>query len=277
MRRLLPFVLGLLLSACATTPMHGSGASSQVREISDLAAIAPALAESRARTLLVLDIDDTLLTSDTFFGSDAWYEWQKTLPPHDPGKVPCLFDVIALNYEAGTQHPTQPDGPSLINALAVDKLLLTSRGANYRGGTLRTLRGNGYALPAMLGGQPDGRSWDYYKAPDARPLRVVYDQGLFMTTGQDKGKTLLDLLRRLRLHYDRVLLVDDGQGNIDAMRNALQAAGIDYLGLHFTRIDKSIRPENAQAGRDGWQHWRTLLAQNYPQRLQDMEQGKCGN
>ena len=64
------------------------------------AAFAAALAESPKRTLLVLDIDDTLLTSDGFFGSDKWYEWQKTLPASDPGKVPCLFDVISLNYEA---------------------------------------------------------------------------------------------------------------------------------------------------------------------------------
>ncbi len=274
MRHLLTFALVALLSACSTQALRPDAVRSDVRDITDLAEIAPALAESRARTLLVLDIDDTLLTSDAFFGSDAWYAWQKTLAADDPGKVPCLFDVIALNYEAGTQHPTQPDGPTRINALPVDKLLLTSRGANYRGGTLRTLHENGYALPAMLGGRSDGLIWDFRKSSDSRPVRVVYDQGLFMTTGQDKGRTLLELLGRLRLHYDRVLLVDDGQANIDAMRAALRSAGIDYLGLHYTRVDKTPDPA---AGRAGWQHWRTLLEANYPQRLQEMEQGKCGS
>lgn len=274
MRRLLTFALVALLTACSTPVLRPEAVRSDVREITDLAAIAPALAESRARTLLVLDIDDTLLTSDAFFGSDAWYAWQKTLAAGDPGKVPCLFDVIALNYEAGTQHPTQPDGPALINPLAVDKLLLTSRGAHYRGGTLRTLRESGYALPAMLGGRSDGLIWEFRKSPDARPVRVVYDQGLFMTTGQDKGRTLLDLLGRLHLHYDRVLLVDDGQSNIDAMRAALHEAGIDYLGLHYTRVDKTPDPA---AGRAGWRHWRTLLEASYPRRLREMEQGKCSS
>ena len=276
MRRLLPLVFVALLSACANTAPRTHMAASDVREIDSLAAIAPALAESHARSLLVLDIDDTLLTSDGFFGSDKWYEWQKHLPKDDPGKVPCLFDVIALNYEAATQHPTQPDGPDLINAVRADKLLLTSRNPLYRGGTVRTLHDNHYALPAMLGTQVEGRSWDVRKDVTAKPVHVEYDQGLFMTSGQNKGVMLVALLNRLNLHYQRVLLVDDGQANIDAMRAALRTAGIGYLGLRYTRIDKTISDADANAGRAGWQAWRQLLATTYPQRLQAFEQGQCG-
>lgn len=276
MRRLTPLLLSALLIACSTAPPRAPGpAASEVRQTADLAAIAPALAESPKRTLLVLDIDDTLLTSAGFFGSDAWYEWQKTLAADDPGKVPCLFDVISLNYEAGSQRPTQPDGPALVNALTVDTLLLTSRNPLYRGGTLRTLHDAGYRLPATLGRSADGRSWDFRKAADARPVRVVYDQGLFMTTGQDKGMVLLDLLRRLDVRYERVILVDDGERNITNMRNALRDAGIDYLGLHYTRVDKSVDADEARAGRQGWQAWRRLLAETYPQRLQAIERGEC--
>ena len=104
---------------------------------------------------------------------------------------------------------------------------------------------------------------------------MLYDQGLFMTTGQDKGLVLLDLLHRWSLRYDRVVLVDDGQKNIDNMRAALREAGIDYLGLHYTRIDKSIGSEDVVAGRAGWQAWRQLLAATYPQRLQALDEGRC--
>jgi len=276
MRRPLVLLLALGLAACGGTAVRGDGpASSEIRQTADLAAIAPALAESPLPTLLVLDIDDTLLTSTGFFGSDKWYEWQKTLPAGDPGKVSCLFDVISLNYEAGGQQPTQPDGPALVNALAGDKLLLTSRNPLYRGGTLRTLGDAGYALPAPLGASAEGRSWDFRKAAGARPVRVAYDQGLFMTSGQDKGLVLLDLLRRLDLHYRRVVLVDDGRKNIDNMQAALRDAGIDYLGLHYTRVDKTVSPGDAEAGRRGWQSWRSLLGDLYPQRLRQFDSGAC--
>ena len=278
MRRLLPLLLLTLLSACASqAPRHAGTAVSEVRDFNDLAQIAPALAESPKRTLLVLDIDDTLLTSPGFFGSDTWYEWQaKTLQPGDPDKLACLFDVVSLNYEAGNQRPTQPDGPALINALPVDKLMLTSRNRLYRGGTLRTLHDAGYALPTPLGGQAEGAAWAWRKAPGARETRMDYDQGILMTAGQDKGLVLLALLQRLRLHYGRVLLVDDGEKNINDMRAALRDAGIAYLGLHYTRVDKRVGPEQIQAGRAGWQAWRQLLASTYPLRLQNIEHGHCG-
>ena len=277
MRRLLPLLLVPLLAACAGPSVRpGAPAASEVREIDDLARVAPALAESPRRTLLVLDIDDTLLTSTGFFGSDSWYEWQaKTLPAGDPDKLACLFDVISLNYETGGQQPTQADGPAQINAIAADKLMLTSRNPLYRGGTLRTLRDAGYALPAPLAGQADGSSWDFRKAPDAAPVRITYDQGVFMTTGQDKGLALLALLQRLHTRYDRVVLVDDGKKNIDNMQNALRKAGVDYLGLHYLRVDKSIAAADAQAGRAGWQAWQRLLGEVYPQRLQALQQGQC--
>lgn len=277
MRRLMPIAFVVLLAACAGQGVRPSaGVESQVRTSRDLADIAPALAQAAGRrTLLVLDIDDTLLTSAGFFGSDKWYEWQKTLPAGDPGKVPCLFDVIALNYEVGSQQATQADGPALVNDLRVDTLLLTSRNPLYRGGTLRTLRDAGYALPRPLAGQAEGRSWDFRKTAEAPAVRVVYDQGVFMTSGQDKGLVLLDLLRRVGQRYDRVVLVDDGRRNIDNMQAALRKAGIGYLGLHYTRVDKTISAADADTGRAGWNAWRQLLQTTYPQRLQAFENGKC--
>ena len=232
-------------------------------------------ANGKRRTLLVMDIDDTLLTSQGFFGSDRWYEWQKHLQAKDPAKVPCLFDVISLNYEAGTQQLTQPDGPSVINALTGDKLMLTSRNPLYRGGTVRTLHDAGYALPAPLAGQTGGSSWLWRKAPDARESEVSYDQGVFMTSGQDKGLMLLDLLGRLKLHYDRVVLVDDGDANIKNMQAALRDAGIDYQGLHYTRVDKTVSDADARNGLQGWQAWQSLLSTTYPERLKAFNAGHC--
>lgn len=281
MRRTGPILLVCaLLTACAGMPVaHAPAAQlheSQVTDIKDLAQVATMLAANgKRRTLLVMDIDDTLLTSQGFFGSDRWYEWQKHLQAKDPAKVPCLFDVISLNYEAGTQQLTQPDGPSVINALTGDKLMLTSRNPLYRGGTVRTLHDAGYALPAPLAGQTGGSSWTWRKAPNARESEVSYDQGIFMTSGQDKGLMLLDLLGRLKSHYDRVVLVDDGDANIQNMQAALRGAGIDYHGLHYTRVDKTVSDADAKQGLQGWQAWQGLLSTTYPERLKALNTGHC--
>ena len=97
MRRLLSFAVVILLTACAGPGVRPSLAVSEVRAIDDLALVSTVLAESPKRTLLVLDIDDTLLTSDNFFGSDKWYEWQHSLAADDP-RPNASMQAIAETY-----------------------------------------------------------------------------------------------------------------------------------------------------------------------------------
>lgn len=277
-------LLALGLVACTSSPLRDAAAppangavESQVTEINRLSAIADVLAPGDGqRTLLVLDIDDTLLTSAVFFGSDRWYEWQKSLSPGDPAHVPCKFDVIALNYEAGTQVTTEGEaGRDFINGLAVDTLLQTARNPGYRGGTVRELRAAGYRLPRMLGDSADGVAFDYVAESGAAPITLSYQDGVMMVSGQDKGRTLLALLDRLSLRYDRVVLVDDGRRNIDNMQAALAQARIHYHGLWYTRVDKRVDADDARAGAEAWSATRDWLQRVFPERLRRMQEGQC--
>ncbi|HRN63104.1 MAG TPA: DUF2608 domain-containing protein [Luteimonas sp.] len=282
-RALFAVSLLLFLGACAQTPQRAQAppaaraGESQVTQIQRLADILPVLdANGGRRTLLVLDIDDTLLTSQVFFGSDRWYEWQKSLQPGDAGFVPCKFDIIGLSYEAGTQRLTEDAAArDLVNAIAGDKLLLTARNPGYRGGTIRELRAAGYTLPDTLGTDRDGVLFDWRPTPGAAPVPISYQDGVMMVTGRDKGETLLAMLQLQSLDYDRVVLVDDGRRNIDQMQAALARAGIDYHGLWYTHVDKTIAPADVSAGQAGWTALRTWLAGTFPERLRRMEAGQC--
>jgi Protein of unknown function (DUF2608) len=274
--------LSIFLSACAEgvkqtpTAVPTAPVESQVTTIKDLAEVAPVVAAGgKARTLLVLDIDDTLLTSRQFFGSDRWNEWQNALVAGDPRKVRCRFDLIALNFEAGTLVPTQKDGPEKINAIAVDKIFMTARSPLYRVGTIRELRRVGYALPAPLTAGADSLSYRWRKTAESKSVSVGYYDGVFMIKGQQKGPLLLDLMRRLNLSYERVVLVDDGKHNIEVMQAALKGSGISYHGLWYTRIDKTLAKGDEEAGAAGWQAWRSFLSALYPARLADLDAGRC--
>ncbi len=272
----------IALSACGIASKHAGAppaiarAMSEITQIKDLAKIDDALATaSNQKTLLVLDIDDTLLTSSTYFGSDKWYERQKTLRAGDPQIVACKFDVIALNYEAGTQEPTEPTAPGYINQLKADKILPTSRSWLYRAATVRELERARYELPAMLGPADPGAIFRWRSKPADRLTTVSYDRGLFMTTGQDKGRILVDLLKMRGLTYDHVILVDDGRRNIDAMQAALADAGIGYHGLWYTRIDKTVSPAEDAEGVAGWEAWKAMMRAIFPKRLSRFEAGEC--
>lgn len=273
--------IAALLAGCASqqpapSKRGAADATSEVIDTQDLVDVFKVLSQPhQGRTLLVLDIDDTLLTSTTFFGSDAWYEWQKSLSPQAAGYVPCKFDVIAMNYEAGTQLPTQDDAVAAINAIPLDKIIVTARSPMYRGGTLRELKKAGYKLPAPLEPALAGAIYEYQQDPNVPGVTVSYHEGVLMTGGQNKGSVLLDLLKHLQVSYTRIVLADDGEKNITDMREAMASAGIAYRGVHYTRINKTVDAQREQEGIAGWKAWQQLLSTTYPERLERMKTGEC--
>jgi hypothetical protein len=271
----------LLLVGCTSQQVvpsePGTAQTEDVVTTRDLVDVLKVLSEPyNGRTLLVLDIDDTLLTSPTFFGSDAWYEWQKTLSPQSPGYVPCKFDVIAMNYEAGTQVPTQADAVAAINSIPLDKIMVTARSPMYRGGTIRELKKAGYELPAPLQPGLAGAIYDYQPDPNRASVTLSYHQGVLMVAGQNKGQALLDLMKHLQVSYDRVVVVDDADRNINDAREAMAAAGIEYRAVKYDRIDKNVDAARERQGIEGWQAWQQLLATIYPERLARLQAGECG-
>lgn len=180
-----------------------------------------------------------------------------------------------MNYEAGTQVPTQDDAVAAINAIPLDKIIVTARSPMYRGGTIRELKKAGYKLPAPLEPALAGAIYEYQQDPDAPGVTVSYHEGVLMTAGQNKGLVLLDLLKHLQVSYTRVVLADDGEKHITDMREAMASAGIAYRGVHYTRIDKNVDAQREQEGIAGWKSWQQLLSTTYPERLARMKAGEC--
>ena len=277
------FILAILLTGCTTNGnLAPSGSESKLEstyiDSEDLKDAALLDQQSKVKTLFVFDIDDTLLTSETFFGSDYWYEWQKYISEHHSHlPVPCRFDVIAVNYETATQKATQADAPQLFNGIKSDKLFLTARSPINRGATERELKKAGYQLPPMLGGARDGIISDWRSADGKKTTTVSYHHGIYMVAGQDKGVSLLLLLDKLKANYERVVLVDDGQHNIDAMQHAMKQANIVFHGIHYVRIKKPqpVPKQLAIEADKAWANLSRYLKTTFPKRFAEITSGKC--
>jgi hypothetical protein len=201
--------------------------------------------------LLVLDIDNTVMSMDSDLGSDHWYEWQNYLlnheqsSPHLVAKTkPELLKIQGILYERGKMHPTQPDEPQLIGKLqklGVATILLTSRGPEFRGPTERELKRCGYdfkasALPVHdvpadeykpydpAEPEKSGLTAEEIKKYDLGPSRpVLYTNGIFMTAGQHKGIMLLTLLKHTNRDIKAVVYVDDNVRHVGSVFSAAVA------------------------------------------------------
>ncbi|HEX5470659.1 MAG TPA: DUF2608 domain-containing protein, partial [Lacipirellulaceae bacterium] len=137
--------------------------------------------------LLVLDIDNTVMSMDSDLGSDHWFEWQNFLLTNEPKSphlvaktFPGLLEAQGILYDRGHMHPTEPDEPRLIaklQKLNIATVLLTSRGPEYRVPTERELHRCDYdfarsALPVH--GVPKGEYLPYDPAkPEKSGLTVA--------------------------------------------------------------------------------------------------------
>lgn len=273
-----------ILAACATVPpptkapisLEDDDPNDAITPIGSLSAVKPFLAGlPKGQTLVIFDIDDTLLTArhPAFYGSDLWYNWKKK-----DATFKCMSDVLALNYQAASQQATEQEGPALLRGLGYDMLMLTSRSPNYRSATERELLLAGYPVLTNLPGSPkDMRHGTAFRDPEAPNERnrnlVTYANGIFMTEGGNKGDMLLDLFKHLKIEgfYQNIVLVDDTFNKQTDMATALKPHAYRSYGLHYRGIknDKdpnwlTLQPWQVKEAKRHERAFRRELLRHYP-------------
>jgi hypothetical protein len=298
-RFVLVLSVALFACGCASTPEHAKPSvevPAPYVELKTLGALPAAIADlPRDSTLVVLDIDDTLLampfengtTKRVFFGSDSWYYWQSGLAPGDPHLQACRFAFLGINYESEALVASEHDAPTIVASLPFDRLIETSRSPDYRGATERELRLAGFAFPDPVTRKPSVIVVDDKALP-------TYEHGIYMTRGGDKGEKLFDELARDFKHsYTDIVLVDDGWKNQVNMRAAAGKARVRFHGFLYTGVKTDpnkgatdvsklvfpLAPEDANAADRAWDHWMSWFKQTYPQRAERLvpDSAECAN
>lgn len=228
------------------------------------------------RTLVVFDIDDTILESDRFVGGDSWYRWQTWRDGKQPvydtkgtqlvvakgERFPCIYSSLSTHFNYGTASATEASAPGVVNKLSddFDLMLLTSRSPYYREGTERELEKNGFKNLS------DEQSIEpLYFVMDGRP--VVYRHGIAMSSGLDKGVVLKlilnELLKRVGKQYEHVVFVDDGFKNLRNMNQALETTKIQRHLFFYTHVNKCISQEQINQSNDAKKAFMDYLKLSY--------------
>jgi hypothetical protein len=237
-------------------------------------------------TLLVLDIDNTLLAMNQDLGSDQWFEWQKYLLDHElrskhlvADSFEGLLEAQGLLYNIGPMHPPQSDLPRIIRRLqnrGIHTLVLTSRGPEFRASTERELERNGYDfastelpvetlpggtyLPYDLKNLPaDGLTQQDAAAFGlTEPRPVNYENGIYMTAGQPKGAMLLALLHHATPKIEAVVYADDHIRHVAYVFAAMASRDVEIKAVHYTREDARVKRFQYGDKEDVGRRWRKL-------------------
>jgi hypothetical protein len=199
--------------------------------------------------LVVLDIDNTLLTTDVDLGGDIWYQWQRgklAVKPANDDKVSCLFaDNIGLLYELGTMHLTEEDLPRVIKNWQTGGntvFALTSRAPQYRAATERELGRAGIEFESSALA-PAGEESPVYREMLER--EYSYMTGIMMTTGMNKGDMLNLILEKTDRHFEAIVFVDDSSKNVMDVFNKFQdRKDINTNIYHYVKVEEEREGAN---------------------------------
>lgn len=187
---------------------------------------------SPQKTLIVFDIDDTLLTMDQLLGSEQWYHWQRDLlDEHEKsGKAsvhlvaqshPELLQTQGVFFTLSSMEPTHEKNRDYIKSLqqkGYSVLLLTARSPDFSSITQRELKRNNLFFNKPL--FPEEVNFNNFFLPkingESAERVVYYHNGLYMVAGQNKGKMLNVLLKRFKeeKHFEKIIFVDDRESNL---------------------------------------------------------------
>lgn len=237
------------------------------REVSSLAELNSVFDElSPDRSLVVFDLDNTLLKMRGDLGSVAWWDWQQMLgaePGTQAGEIENELAVQGILYATRDMAPTEPLVRELIQRLqdrGIDVMILTARGPDFRDATLAQMRRVGRlrtiadcgpplcprrgtldyehvrtVAEDLLGAAPVER----LQMKSGRPLSSA--EGVVMVAGQRKGLILALLLQSLPKRYGTVIAIDDDEGNVRDLEAVREHVDATLFPVHYVRYRADVQ------------------------------------
>ena len=221
--------LALVVLLCA------SSSRAELREIKTMADIVPAIDTS---TVLVFDIDNTLIEPVGQLGSDQWYYYLLKAYTRD-GMTEAAAEVKAgetwtKTLPTVTVKPVETITPQIIREQqkrGIKMMALTARGPEDAEATFLQLKAIGVDLSVT----------PPYKKELRTPEKGFFTRGVFFQgEGPSKGATLVAFFNKIGLKPKRVVFVDDKPKHAKSVEQAVREAGIQVFSFRYGAADAKV-------------------------------------
>ena len=215
----------------------------EIREITNLRQITP---ELRAGTLLVLDLDNTLIEPEGNLGSDQWFYFLVR-------KFRARDSMCAAEAERQAMEEWNRVQPSLrIRAVEADTARIIreaqDRGFVTLGLTARTpdIAPTTFAQLRKIGVRLDRRTVPAREFALSGAHPILFRQGvLFVGEGNKKGRILMDFLKRTGARPTQVIFVDDKRRHVTDVDREMSNAGWPCISFRYGAADAKVARFNA--------------------------------
>lgn len=210
-------------------------------EIVEIAKMEQALPFIDKDTLVLFDIDNTIMETAQTLGSNQWFEhrvgWYK-----EQGLDPSVALERALHEWMAIQHITEvqlveSDTADFIRELqskGVVLMGLTTRGLGLSTCTIHQLHRLSVDLSATA---PSHEEMHFLNEGEG----VLYRAGILFTSGTQKGDAVCGFFDRLAFSPKKILFINDKHSHLRAVEMVVEKRDIPFMGLRYSFLDDKVR------------------------------------
>lgn len=188
-------------------------------------------------TLIILDIDDTLLIPVQMLGCDEWFLSRLKYYKNQGWTSSNGFEKTLAEWEA-IRHLTQmeivePGTEKIVKKLQDEGytvMCLTTQGLALATRTKIQLNENHIDLLATTPSKED-----HYLNNDGHG--VLFRNGILFTSGSHKGKALFALFDRLNYMPESILFINDKASHLQSIEETAEQRGVEFIGLRYAYSD----------------------------------------
>ena len=203
-----------------------------------------------SETLVILDIDDTLLVPIQTLGTDPWFLSRLEYHWHITNDRSRALDKALAEWEA-VRHLTdvklvEAKTDEIIDNMQRNNIVvmgLTTQGLSLSDRTPVQLQSLSINLSKSA-----PSSQDCYFINGARG--VLYHHGILFTSGTSKGEALLQLLDLIDYHPKKIVFINDKKTHLQDVEKSATSRNINFVGLRYSYSDERVAnfsPEIADA------------------------------
>ncbi len=219
-------------------------------------------------TLVILDIDDTLLLPVQTLGTDVWFRY-RIKQNEAAGMAPRAAFERALSEWEAVRHLTkvkivEEGSEKIVEDMQKNQIKvmgLTTQGLALATRTVQQLCSLGIDLAKSAPSKEDC----YF----INELGVLYRQGILFTSGTPKGQALLKFLDQIHYHPSHIVFINDKAQHLIDIEEALKGKKIEFIGLRYSYCDERIANFNPEIADTQWK------SSSFEYILSDQEAEKC--
>lgn len=201
-------------------------------------------------TLVLLDIDDTLLIPVQTLGTDVWFIHRMNQYQTHLDKKQALDK--ALDDWEGVRHLTKvkivEEGSETIVAKmqgqGIPVMGLTTQGLALATCTVNQLKSLEIDLIKTA---PSNQDFYFHNGQG-----VLYRHGILFTSGTAKGEALLKFFSLAGVCPKRVVFINDKETHLKDVEGSLEAKGIEFTGLRYAYSDERVKNFNSKLADIQW-------------------------